>query len=132
MKTADTDWKSGGKEQLRQIDSPGKLIGLNANETNESLTTRPENQFDDLIRSDTPIGLIVGMKTYFYTCTQHCARARIFGQAVQAGQRVGWDSRPNPLNGIAVIIVVGRLDQNDMQQPLRSRRRDISGTTIHR
>ena len=75
MKTADTDRKSGGKEQLRQIDSPGKLIGLNANETNESLTTRPENQFDDLIRSDTSIGLIVGMKTYFYTCTQHCARA---------------------------------------------------------
>ena len=49
--------------------------------------------------------------------------AAVLGEAVEAGKRVGGDGRAQPLDGVAVIVVVGRLDEDQVENALAVRHR---------
>jgi hypothetical protein len=46
---------------------------------------------------------------------KHAAGAGVLGKAVQAGKRIGRDGGADPLDGVAIVIVVGGLDHHEMK-----------------
>src|SRR5262249_5306829 len=50
--------------------------------------------------------------------SQYPPLRRIAPQAVENRQRVRGDERPHPLDDVAVVVVVRRLDQNELEAPL--------------
>ena len=68
---------------------------------------------DDLRRKNAAVGLVVGLDGEVDARAEDLALARVLRQAVHAGERVGRQRRAEPLNRIAPIVVVGRLDQDE-------------------
>ena len=60
---------------------------------------------------------------------QHAALGAIERKAVQRRQRVGGDRRARPLDDIALVIVVRRLDQKQMKKLFRACLRSSHGNS---
>ena len=125
MKPADADRQTGCEKDPRQVDRPGKLIGLNPDQSDQGSAVGLSDHPDDLVGLNAPIGFIVGVQAQFDVRSEHVAGARVFREAVQTRQRVGRNGRPEPLDGIAVVVVVRRLDHHQMKQLLASGQRAI-------
>ena len=115
VKAADADRQAGGKERPRQIDRARKLVRLHADQADQRLAAGLADFPDDAVRTDAPVGLVVGVQADFDARPQHLAALGVLRQAVQAGERVGRNGRPEPLDGIAVVIVMRRLDHHEME-----------------
>ena len=50
-----------------------------------------------------------------HTVAEHPAPAGVFGETVEAGERVRRDRGLDPLDRIAVAVVMSRLDQNQVE-----------------
>src|SRR6185503_7445180 len=73
------------------------------------------NVLDDAIRPHPPIRLVIGVQADIDARPKDRALLRVLRQAIQAGQRVGRNGRTNPLDRIAVVIVMRRLDHDEME-----------------
>src|SRR5262249_48909146 len=62
-----------------------------------------------------PVGLVVSVDADCHTGAEHPAPAGVFGETVEAGERVRRDRGLDPLDGIAVVVVMRRLDQNQVE-----------------
>ena len=115
VEAADADRQSRGKERPRKIDGARKLVRLHADEADERPAAFLADHVDDPVRPNAPIGLVVGVETDVDFGSEHLALARILREAIQAGQRVGRYCRAHPLDRIAVVIVMRRLDHHEME-----------------
>ena len=79
---------------------------------------------DDPLRLDPPVGLVIGMQADFDIGSKHFPAVRRPPPGRSACQRVGGNGRPEPKDGIAVVIIVRRLDHHEMEQPPCKTRRD--------
>ena len=118
MKAADADRKSRGEKRTGQIDCAWKLVGLNADKTNQRFAAGSANELYDLARPDAPVSLVVCREAYVNVRPEHRSRARIFSQTIQAGERVGRNCRPHPLDRITVIIIMSGLDHHEIEHVL--------------
>ncbi len=116
MKAADGDRQPGGKERLRQIDRARKLVRLHADQADQRAAAVAADHADDLLGPDPPVGLVIGVQADLDAGPEHFAAAGVLGQRVQAGERVGRDRRAQPLNRIAVVVVMRRLDHHEMEE----------------
>ena len=62
---------------------------------------------------DARVGLVIAGDDDLDPGAQHPALGAVGGQAVELGQRVGRHRRAQPLDDIAVVVIVRRLDQLD-------------------
>ncbi len=115
MKAADAHRQTGGEERLRQIDRARKLVGLHADQADQRAAAFAADHADDLVGADAPVGLVVGVQPDVDARPQHFAARGVFGQRIQAGQRVGRDRRAQPLDRIAVVVVMRRLDHHEVK-----------------
>src|SRR6185437_600908 len=74
------------------------------------------DQLDDFVGADAPVGLIVGMQADVDVRPERLAFAHVLGERVEAGQRIGRDRRTDPLDRVAVVVVMRRLDHHEMEQ----------------
>ena len=130
MKAAQADRQPGREERPRQIDGTGELVRLDADQPDQHAPTGAANPPDNAVRPNPAIGLVIGVDADLDLGTQHPPAADILGQTVQASQRVGGDRRPEPLDWIAVIVVMRRLDQHELKQRGRGARHRSSGGSI--
>src|SRR5581483_3740516 len=63
-----------------------------------------------------PVRLVISGDRDVGVLAQHLAPAAILGEAVEARQRIGRDRRPQPLDRVAIVVVMGRLDQDQMER----------------
>ena len=116
VEAADADRQPGGQELPRQVDGARKLVGLHADQTDQRPAALLADLADDPVRAYAPVGFVVGMQADFDAGSQHVAALGVHRQAVEAGERVGRDGRAEPLDGIAVVIVMRRLDHHEMEE----------------
>jgi hypothetical protein len=116
MEAADGYRETGRQKRPRQVDRASKLVRLNADEADQRAAARLAHHPDDLVRPYPPVGFIIGVQPHLDVGTEHLPRARVLRQAVEAGERIGGDRRTNPLNRVAVIVVMGRLDHYEVKQ----------------
>ncbi len=112
MKSADRHRQAGGAELARQIHRAGILIRLHPDDADQRPAAHALEVADDPAREHAPIGLVVGLDFDLDARTQDLAFAGVLGQAVHAGERIGRQRRAKPLDRIAVVVVMGRLDED--------------------
>ena len=122
--------RPAAQERPREIDRARKLVGLNADEPDQRLAAGLADHADDLPGPHPPVGFIIGVQAKLDVLTQHFAPLRVLGEAVQAGERIGGDGRPDPLDRIAVVVVVRRLDHHQMKQAGAAAGRSVRGGPI--
>src|SRR5262249_61824959 len=70
---------------------------------------------DDAPGAPPPVRLVIGVDAELDIGPEHLAPLSVLGETVEAGQRVRRDRRPEPLDRVAVVVVMRRLDQDEMQ-----------------
>jgi hypothetical protein len=115
MKAPDADGKPGLEEWSGNINGARELIGLNADKANQGFATVLRDHAYDLLRPYAPVGFIKGVDLDLNVGAEDAAAFRIDRQTVQASQCVGGDGRAEPLDRIAVIIVMSGLYKHDME-----------------
>ena len=115
MKAADADRQPGLQERPRQIDRAGELVGLDADQPDQCASAGAADPPDDMIGPNPAVGLVIGVDADIDLGTEHPAPLHILCKAVQTGQRVRRDRRSEPLNRVAVIVVMRRLDQHELK-----------------
>jgi hypothetical protein len=73
------------------------------------------NHADDPVGADAAVGLVIGVDADRHIRSKHLALARVFGETVEAGERVRRDRRLDPLDWLAVVVVMRRLDQHQVE-----------------
>ena len=116
MKAADADLHAGGEEWVGDIDGARKLIRLHADEADQGTAAGLVDLADDAVRAYPPVRLVVRVQTDFRIRPKDLAALCIFCEAIETGQRIGRDGGAEPLDRIAVIVVVGRLDDDEMEE----------------
>jgi hypothetical protein len=89
--------------------------GLYADQTDKCFTASFANCSHHCGRSHTSIGFVMEMQADLDISSQHLALLSILGQPGQTRERVGGYYRSYPLDGIAVIVIMSRLDQHQVK-----------------
>ncbi len=133
METADGHRQAGFDEAGGEVHGPGELVGLHADESDQRPAAALLQLGDDLLRLDAGVGLVIRVQPDLDVRTQHLALLAIAGGAVQRGQSVGRNEGFPPDDRIAVIVVVRRLDHDQMEQlGARDRHAEASRLTLGR
>ena len=93
----------------------GKLVGLHADQADQPAASAAADLLDDLVGPDAGVGLVPDGDPDLDVVAQHAALGAVERKAVQRRQRVGGNRRARPLDDIALVVVVRRLDQEKME-----------------
>ena len=113
MESADADLQALGAELPGEVDRARILVRLDADEPDQRSPAPALEIANDLARHDAAVGLVVGLDGEIDAGPQHLPTAGVLGEAVHARERVGRHDRAEPLNRIALVVVMGRLDENE-------------------
>ena len=116
MKTADGDREACLQEWAGQVHRARELVALHAHQRNQHPAAGADNLANDAIRTDAPIRLVIGVETNLDARAQHGAALRILTQRIETGQRVRRNGRPEPLNRVAIVVVVRWLDHDEVEK----------------
>ncbi len=113
VEAAEADLIASRAKLTRDIHSAGKLVRLHPDDADQRPPTPALEVADDPAREHAAIGLVVGVDLDPDPGAQNLALAGVLGQAVHAGKRVRWQRRAEPLNRVAVVVIVRRLDEDE-------------------
>ena len=128
MKPADGHLHAAREKRLRQIERVRKLIRLHADEHHHARAGLLDHA-REAFRTDARVRLVKGMDLDLDVITEDMALGAIAGQAIKRRERVGRNGGAQPLDHVAVIVVVRRLDENEAKALCRERR--CSGVQHH-
>ena len=116
VKAADADRKPAGDKGPCQIDGARELVRLHADQPDQRAAALFLDHAHDPAGADAPVGLVIGVEAEVDAGAEDLTAPRVFGERKQAGQRVGGNGRTHPLNGVAVVVVMRRLDHDEMKR----------------
>ena len=119
MEAADDDRQVGGTEPSGKVHGAGKLIGLYPDQPDKSPAGLPDPA-DDTVDIDDGVGFVVSFQSDLDFGAERVCSRTIGECAIDDSEAVRGDSRAKPLNDIAVIVVMRRLDQDDQESASRS------------
>ncbi|MGC1766629.1 MAG: hypothetical protein WA769_27360 [Pseudolabrys sp.] len=87
---------------------------------------------DDAVRPYAAVGLVVGVQAELDARPQDVAPPRILGESVETGECIGGDGRADPLDRVAVVVIVRRLDHHEVEHIRRGAAHDTphAATTV--
>ncbi len=101
-------------KQPRHVDGTGKLVGLHTDHAHQQFSARLLAPADNLFDRHFFGGFIEG-GDFDVELAEQPALFDILGQAMQDVERVARQHAFPKTNQVAVIVILGRLDQNDMK-----------------
>ena len=119
VKPADADWNARGAERPRNVDGPRKLVALHADQGDQPTSVRFADLPDDAVGPDPRVGLVPGGDPDLDVFAQHPPLSAVERKAVHRRQGIGRNRRASPLDDVAVVVVVGGLDQEQVEKPCR-------------
>ena len=111
VEAADDDWHSGRPHRACAVHHPRVLIRLHPDEADHPEPAVIFDLADDLVRPDAGIGLVNGEDLDVHVLAKDLVFHAFLGDAEQAGERVGRQRRLPPLDDIALVVVMRRLDE---------------------
>ena len=115
MEAAHRHRQAGLEEVLRQVDGMGKLVGLHADQADQRLPAAPPDVGYDAVGPHPGVGFVERLDEEVDIGPQRLALAAILTQAIEGSQRIGRDMGPEPGDRIAVVVVMRRLDQHEVE-----------------
>ena len=113
MEAADAHLQARGAKLAREVNRPRILVRLRPDDADERPPALPLEVANDAARHDAAVGFVVGLDVDPDAGAQHLALPRILRQAEHAGKRIGRHDGAEPLDRIAVVVVMGRLDEDE-------------------
>ena len=113
VKAADADRNPLGSEFSGYVERARILVGLHADDADQRPAATQGEVADDPRGQDAPVGLVVGLDRKIDVRPKDFAMARVFSETIHASERVRRQRGAEPLNGIAPVVVMGRLDQDE-------------------
>ena len=114
VEAADADRNARRAQGTRDVHDARKLVRLHADETDEPPSARLGDLVGDAVGPDAGIGLVNGKDLDVHVGERPGFDGGV-RDAVKAGERVGRQGRPEPLDDVAVVVVVRRLDQKEQE-----------------
>ena len=112
----------------------GILVRLNADERDESEIAVAPKAGEERRHVDARVGLVDHLDVDGDVRPEHPPLGAIGRDAVDGGERIRRDHRPPPADDVAVVVVVRRLDQDELEAPLRGHggiaSRSVSGVGV--
>jgi hypothetical protein len=118
VEAADGDLDPGGAEAPRHVHGPRELVGLDPDHADDAVAAGAADALADALDRDQGVGLVVGADLDLHRLAQDARLGCLHRLPVEARQRVGGDPRLEPLDRVAVVVVVGWLDQLDVEAGL--------------
>ena len=115
MEAAQRHRQAGLDELAGEIDGARELVGLDADQADQRLAAAAPDVGHDAVRPDADIGLVERLDDDIDVGPQDLASPAILAQAVERGQGVRRDVRLQPRDRVAVIVVMRRLDQHQLE-----------------
>ena len=115
METADDDRDAGGAQRLGDMQRARILIGLHADQADETEIIVGPHLRDDAVDAHARIGLVDGDDVDIDIGTENSALRAVVDQAIDAGERIRRHRRAEPADDIAVVVVMRRLHQHDAE-----------------
>ena len=122
MEAADADGDAQPAEGCGQVERAGKLVRLHADQ-HDHPAARLADFAGELFGPDALVGLVDRDDLERNVGAKRMPFGAIGGEAVEAGERVRRDRRAQPLDDVAVVVVVRRLDEDQTETGLGRRRR---------
>src|SRR5512144_717579 len=117
MKSADADLNARQAQRARDVHRPRKLVRLDADEADQPATAVVAYLPDDLARIDPRVGFVIGAQAELDIVAQNLAGGRVRRKSVERRQGIGRHDRTEPLDDVTVVVIVRRLDENEMKYP---------------
>ena len=114
MEAAHHDREAFGAEPAGEIERARKLIRLHADEADHAGAGFAD-AFGHARDIDDGVALVAGLDLDVDVRAERLLARALLDQAMNAGEAVGRECRAQPLDDIAVRVVVRRLDQNDAE-----------------
>ena len=105
-------------ELAGEIDGARELVALHADQADQRLAAAAPDVGDDAVRPDSDIGLVQRLDDDIDVRPQNLASPAILPQAVEGGQGIRRDMRLQPRDRVAVIVVMRRFDQHQLEDRL--------------
>ncbi len=117
MEAADRDLDAGGAQLARDVHRARELVGLHADQTHEAIHPVALEAADDTAQRQDLGRLVAHLDLDLRVGSERAAGACLFRQTVQRGQRVRRHAAAPPLDHVAVVVVVRRLDEVQQERP---------------
>ena len=115
MKPADGDLGASLAKTPGEIEGARKLVRLHADKADQAGTGLRDGA-GDAFRPDARVGLVGSENLDVDVWTQRPPLGAFQRYSVQGGEAVGGDGRTQPLDDIAVVVVVRRFDQMELKR----------------
>ncbi len=116
VKAADHDRHPALAELHREVDRPGELVALHADQQHDAALAGPRERRDDAFGPDPGVRLVVRRDGDLHVRSEHAALGAVRRESVHRRHRVRRDGGAHPLDHVAVVVVVRRLDQDDAKR----------------
>ena len=116
VEAADHDRNPRGQERAGEIDGAEELVRLHADEADERAAAGAADHRNDFVRAHAAVGFVVGVQMNIHVRAEDAALLRVLRQPVHAGQRVRGNGGADPLDRIAVVVVMRRLDHDKVKR----------------
>jgi hypothetical protein len=130
VKPTYSDLDASFSERTRNVEGTGILVGLNTDEGDQSeIAVMPQTGQE--ARDDDPrVRLINRLDIDGDIRSKNLAFGAIGGDAVNSRKRVRRDHRAPPADDVAIIVVVRRFDQDELEAPLSGLRKVPQGRRL--
>ena len=116
MKSADHDGHALSPKRAREVEGAGKLVGLDPDQPDESPARRPYAT-SRRAHVDNRVALVISLDCDVDVGAERALSGASGDEAIDAREAVGGNGRAAPLDDVAVVVVVRRLDENDPERP---------------
>ena len=103
---------AGLAELARDVHGARKLVRLHADQAHQPEIAVVAEPPDQLVEGDQRVHLVVGVQHQFDLVPEHVPLRQVERQAVDGGERVRRDPGLPPLDHVAVVVIVRRLDHD--------------------
>src|SRR5262249_45685254 len=115
MEAADRDLHAARAELAGDRHGARELIRLDADQADEAIMTRALELARDSLDRDPDIHLVMRIDLDRDVLPEHLPLGPVLRDAIEAGHRIRWNPGLPPLDDIALLVVMGRLDNLDME-----------------
>ena len=130
VESANTHRITPRPELAPDIHRSGKLVALDPDQGDQRPSAGTLDVSHDTAWPDAAVGLVDDFDPDLGVFAEDLAGSAVLGDAIQAGQGVRRNRGPQPLNRIAIIVVVRRLDHYDIENVGLVGRHTQSSTSI--
>ncbi len=113
VKAAEAHLNSSGAQRAGDVQRARKLVGLHADQHHQAALAGQRAR--DAPRTDARVVLIHGLDVDLNLRPEHAARAAVEREAVHHRQRVRRHGGAEPLDDVAIVVIVRGLDEDDRE-----------------